>query len=120
MTLFRMGRFGNAASLTDISCVAGCGEGSVEHFTYRCITAIESLHDLFVRPLTPEEKEAEKAWVDTAMGFRGLWHEGWLMYDGTIVVLFACPAFEGNAYFTRKSNYGLNLQVSQTFLAKLF
>ena len=35
MTLFRMGRFGNAASLTDISCVAGCGEGSVENFTYR-------------------------------------------------------------------------------------
>ena len=112
VTLFRMCCFGNATSLADISRVAGCAEGSVEHFTYRCITAIESLHDLFVQPLTPEEKEAEKAWVDTTMGFKGLWHEGWLMYDGTIVVLFARPAFEGNAYFTHKSNYGLNLQVS--------
>ena len=35
VTLYRMGRFGNAASLADISRTAGCGEGSVEHFTYR-------------------------------------------------------------------------------------
>jgi len=33
------------------------------------------------------------------------------MYDGTIVVLFAKPGIDGDAYFTRKSNYGLNLQV---------
>ena len=35
VTLYRMGCFGNAASLADISCTAGCGEGSVEHLTYR-------------------------------------------------------------------------------------
>ena len=33
------------------------------------------------------------------------------MYDGTIVVLYAKPGLNGDAYFIRKSNYGLNLQV---------
>ena len=33
------------------------------------------------------------------------------MYDGTIVVLYAKPGLNGDAYFTRKANYGLNLQV---------
>jgi len=33
-----------------------------------------------VYPLTAEEKEAEKEWIDTNMGFRGLWRDGWIMY----------------------------------------
>jgi hypothetical protein len=111
VTLYRMGRFGNAASLADIASEAGCSEGSVELWTDRCLAAIESLHNTFVRPLTPEEKEAEKVWMDENMGFKGLWREGWLMYDGTIIVLYARPGMEGDAYYTRKSNYGLNLQV---------
>ena len=37
------------------------------------------------------------------------------MYDGTIVVLYAQPGMEGDAYYTRKCNYGLNLQVSNFF-----
>lgn len=49
------------------------------------------------------------------MGFKGLWQEGWIMYDGTIVVLYAQPGMEGDAYYTRKCNYGLNLQVSNFF-----
>ncbi|SRR6266545_6315667 len=38
------------------------------------------------------------------------------MYDGTIVVLYARPGLDGNAYYTQKSNYGLNLQVSPILL----
>jgi len=38
------------------------------------------------------------------------------MYDGTIVVLYAHPGLDGNAYYTQKSNYGLNLQVSPILL----
>ena len=110
--LYRLGRFGNAASVSDIARIAGCSTGSVELWTDRCITAIQSLHDMFVRPLTLEEKEVEKDWIDQHMGFRGLWREGWIMYDGTIVVLYAHPGMEGDAYYTRKCNYGLNLQVS--------
>ncbi|KAG2055033.1 hypothetical protein BDR06DRAFT_867627, partial [Suillus hirtellus] len=58
-----------------------------------------------------EEKEVEKQWIDHELGFRGTWREGWVMYDGTIVVLYTKPSLNGDAYFTRKSNYGLNLQV---------
>lgn len=112
VTLYRMGHFGNAASLEDIARLAGCSEGSVELFTDRCFTAIEGLHNQFVRKLTEEEKEQEKKWIDQQMGFKGLWREGWLMYDGTIVVLYAAPQWHGEAYYTRKSNYGLNVQVS--------
>lgn len=111
VTLFRMGRFGNAASLEDIAREAGCSEGAVELFTRRCFDAIESLHDTFVRPLTEAEKEVEKAWMDQHMGFVGEWRDGFVMYDGTIVVLYARPGRDGDAYYTRKSNYGLNVQV---------
>ena len=66
---------------------------------------------MVICPLTQEEKEIEKQWIDAHVGFRGLWREGWVMYDGTIVVLHERPGFNGDAYFTRKSNYGLNVQV---------
>ena len=33
------------------------------------------------------------------------------MYDGTIVVLNAKPGLNGDVYYTRKGNYGLNAQV---------
>jgi hypothetical protein len=111
VTLYRMGRYGNAASVEEVARVAGCGEGSVENFTDRCFTAIEDLHDLFVRRFTPAEKEVEKTWMDENLGFKGKWRNGWLMYDGTIVVLFQKPGLNGDAYYTRKGNYGLNVQV---------
>ncbi|KAJ3775322.1 hypothetical protein FB446DRAFT_778643 [Lentinula raphanica] len=86
VTLYHMGRFGNAASLEDIARISGCSEGS---------------------------KEKEKEWIDQQMGFVGLWRDGWVMYDGTIVPLYAAPQWNGEAYYTRKSNYGLNVQVSR-------
>ncbi len=116
VTLFRMGRFRNAASLEDIAREAGCAEGTVELYTERCFVAIMSLHDIFVRPLTEEEKEREKKWMDDQVGFRGLWREGWIMYDGTIIVLYSRPGLDGDAYYTRKCNYGLNLQVGGDYV----
>lgn len=38
-----------------------------------------------------------------------------MIYDGTIVVLFAKPNIDGDAYYTHKSNYGLNFQVISNF-----
>lgn len=111
VTLFRMGRYGNGACLEDIARQAGHSEGSVENFTSRCFDAIESLHDVFVRRLTPEEKETEKRWLDQQLGFEVSWRDGWIMYDGTIVVLYKRPGMDGDAYYTRKANYGLNAQV---------
>lgn len=111
VTLYRMGRYGNGASMMDVARVAGCSEGSVEKFTDRCLEAIDKLHDMFVRKLTEEEKEVEKRWMEERLGFSGLWREGWLMYDGTIAVLYARPGLNGDAYYTRKANYGFNVQV---------
>ncbi len=111
VTLYRMGRNGNGVSVMDVARNCAISEGSVELYTDRCFTAILSLHAVFVRPLTPEEKEVEKEWVDAQVGFKGLWREGWIMYDGTIVVVFARPGHQGDAYYTRKSNYGFNVQV---------
>jgi hypothetical protein len=42
------------------------------------------------------------------------------MYDGTIVVLHRRPGLNGDAYYTRKANYGLNLQVWPHFLVLFF
>ncbi len=117
VTLFWMVRFGNAASLEDIAREAGCAEGTVELYTKQCFTAILSLHDMFVRPLTDNEKERKKVWIDEQVEFKGLWREGWVMYDGTIVVLYARPGFDGDTYYTRKCNYGLNLQVCYQFFS---
>ena len=111
ITLYRLGHYGNAASVRNIAHNFGFSEGAIEKFTQRCFTALESLHNGVVRRLTREEKEVEKQWIDAHVGFRGLWREGWVMYDGTIVVLHERPGFNGDAYFTRKSNYGLNVQV---------
>ncbi|KAG2746064.1 hypothetical protein P692DRAFT_201841041 [Suillus brevipes Sb2] len=114
-----MGHYGNGGSLEDIARHAGISEGGVELFTERCFTAIEFLHDIFVHLPTAEEKEIEKLWIDHEIGFRGTWQEGWVMYDGTIVVLYTKPGLNGDAYFTRKSNYGLNLQVSLHYIGNL-
>jgi len=80
--------------------------------------AIESLHDIFIHPLTREEKEVEKRWMDEHLGFHSLWREGWVMYDSTIVVIYQRPGMDGNAYYTHKGNYGLNAQVNTPFISQ--
>jgi len=111
VTLYQLGWYGNGASVLDIARHAGISEGAVELFMKRCFDAIKSLHDTFVCLPTAEEKEIEKLWIDDQLKFRGTWREGWVIYDGTIVVLHTKPGLNGDAYYTRKSNYGLNLQV---------
>ncbi|KAF8841323.1 hypothetical protein BDN67DRAFT_858634, partial [Paxillus ammoniavirescens] len=85
VTLYRMGQYGNSASLEDIACFVGYSKAT--------------------------EKEQEKCWVDGHLVFKGTWWEGWVMYDSTIIPLYAKPAVNSEAYFTRKSNYGLNVQI---------
>ncbi|KAL0960776.1 hypothetical protein HGRIS_005797 [Hohenbuehelia grisea] len=115
VTLFRLGRYGNGASVMDVARQAGISEGSVINYTDRCFTAIESLQKTFIRNLTSEEKEIERQWIDDQLGFTGgHWRDGWLMYDGTIVVLYKRPDMDGDAYYTRKGNYGLNVQIGNT------
>jgi hypothetical protein len=53
--------------------------------------------------------------MDEHLGFVGNWQDGWVMYDGTIVVLYSKPGLHGDAYYTWKANYGLNVQVSAAY-----
>jgi hypothetical protein len=110
VTLYRMGRYGNAASVRDIARDAGVSEGTVEAYTARCFKAILDHQSTFCCKPTPAEIEMEKAWVEREIGVPE-WQEGWIMYDGTIVVLFCKPGLHGDTYFTRKMNYGLNVQI---------
>jgi hypothetical protein len=48
VTLFRMGWFGNGASVTDLARTSGISEGSVEKYTERCQKALLALHDNYV------------------------------------------------------------------------
>ena len=63
-----------------------------------------------IRWTSEEAKEVAKAWVKdhSCPG----WWDGWLMVDGTLVLLFMHPAHYGNNWFDRKSNYSLNVQVT--------
>jgi hypothetical protein len=96
-----MGRYGNSASLEDITWTAGCSKGSMERYTKHCFNAIKKLHSVFVRKLAVAEKEVEKQWIDRHLGFIGSWQDGWVMYDGTIIVLYAKPS--ANGHMTRSS-----------------
>jgi len=42
------------------------------------------------------------------------------MYDGTIVVLYQHPGLNGDAYYTHKANYGLNVQVNFCYKLQVF
>ncbi|EIM79004.1 uncharacterized protein STEHIDRAFT_151067 [Stereum hirsutum FP-91666 SS1] len=93
-----MGRYGNGSSITDVARMSGYSEGAVELFTDRCLDALMSLHDIL--------------YIEEKLGFEGSsWREGWIMYDGTIIVLYARPGLDGASYYTRKCNYGLNCQI---------
>ena len=56
------------------------------------------------------EKEEAKRWVEQRSC--PAWRDGWLMVDGTLVPLYCRPGYFGNAWYDRKSNYSLNVQVS--------
>ncbi|KAF9064473.1 hypothetical protein BDP27DRAFT_1152864, partial [Rhodocollybia butyracea] len=109
ITLFRLGHFGHSASVESIAQWAGTSAGTVVNATRRVMVAFLSLHDQVIRWPTAKMKEEAKEWVEAATCTA--WRDGWLFVDGTLVPLAEKPAFHGEAYFDRKSNYSLNVQV---------
>src|SRR5258708_5443159 len=107
--LFRIRHFSNAASVALIAQWAGCSEGTVHLCSRWCMTAIMHLHSrAFARPTVAEIAKA-KAWV-ASQSCRA-WCKGYCMVDGTLVKLEDKPGHHGKAYFDRKSQYSLNVQV---------
>ncbi|KLO05015.1 hypothetical protein SCHPADRAFT_839887 [Schizopora paradoxa] len=110
--LFRFGHSGNAASLKRVAEWSGYGKGTVLLMTRRVLTAL--LRPEFLKssipPPTEEEREAAKKWVEEHSCYA--WRNGWLFVDGTLIPLYFRPYWYGEAYFDRKCNYSLNIQVS--------
>jgi hypothetical protein len=117
ITLYRIGHFGNAASVEKVGQWAGVSAGMVVNATRRVMVAFLALHDDVIHWPSTEEKEEAKQWVEDASC--PAWHDGWLLVDGTLIPLAEKPAFYGEAYFDRKSNYSLNVQVRCHSLALL-
>ena len=110
ITLFRFGHNGNVASVEAIAQWAGVCCGTVVNSTRRVIIAFLALHDSAIRWPLEEEKEEAKEWVESVSCPE--WRDGFCMVNGTLVPLFEKPGHHGKAYFDRKSNYSLNVQVS--------
>lgn len=109
ITLFRLGHDGNAASVIAVAQWAGVSSGAVVKCTRRVMVAFLALHDAAIHWPTEEEKEQAKEWVESVSCAE--WRDGFCMVDGTLVPLSQKPGHHGEAYFDRKSNYSLNVQV---------
>lgn len=109
IALYRFGHDGNAASVDAVAQWAGVSVGLVVKATRRVIIAFLSLHDSVIRWPSAEEKEEASEWVEE--NSCPAWRDGFCMVDGTLIPLFEKPGHHGEAYFDRKSNYSLNVQV---------
>ena len=109
ITLFRLGHDGNAASVIAVAQWGGVSSGAVVKCTRRVMVAFLALHDTVIHWPTEEEKERAKEWVESVSCTE--WRGGFCMVDGTLVPLSQKPGHHGEAYFDRKSNYSLNIQV---------
>jgi hypothetical protein len=112
IALFRFGHNGNAASVEAVAQWAGVSAGTVVNCTRRVMISFLSLHDSAIRWPSDDEKERSKEWVESVSCYA--WRDGYCMVDGTPIVLYQKPGYHGEAYFDRKSNYSLNLQVRLT------
>lgn len=110
--LFRFGHFGNASSTLKVALWAGVSYGTVRLVTKRVMTAVcdERFRRVVMSWPDSAERECAKAWVEERSC--PAWRDGWCMVDGTLVPLFQRPGSFGNAFFDRKSNYSLNVQVN--------
>ena len=109
LALYRFGHDGNAASVEGVAQWAGVSVGLVVKATRRVMVAFLRLHDSIICWPSKAEREEAKCWVESVSC--PAWQDGFCMVDGTLVPLFEKPGHHGEAYFDRKSNYSLNVQV---------
>ncbi|KAK1221165.1 hypothetical protein PQX77_016030 [Marasmius sp. AFHP31] len=114
IALYRFGHYRNAASTVKVALWAGVGFGTVRLVTDRVMLACldrSFREDTIMKPCD-DAKEKAKEWVEHQSC--PAWRDGWLMVDGTLVPLSARPAHLGNAWYDRKSNYSMNVQLVST------
>ena len=110
IALYRFGHEGNGVSCEAVAQWAGVSVGTVVNVTSRVIEATLSKQSDIIRWASVAEKEEAKSWIEEVSGCQ-TWRNGYCMVDGTLIPLFSKPSFYGEAYFDRKSNYSLNVQL---------
>ena len=70
-------------------------------------------HDSAIHWPLEDKKEKLKQWMEAVSCCA--WQDGYCMVNKTPIVLFQKPGYHGEAYFYRKSNYSLNLQVYKSY-----
>jgi predicted GTPase len=117
IVLQRFGSYGNGVSLEKVAQWGGVGEGTVDAFTRRIILAVldSDMHNKYVRWPASEGTEREDAKQAIEDITCAEWRNGWSMIDGTLIPLYVKPHFFGEAFYDRKANYSLNVQVSSSF-----
>ncbi|KAF8573639.1 hypothetical protein K439DRAFT_1649956 [Ramaria rubella] len=104
IVLYRLGHFGNAASMEKVGLWAGYGYRTVDKGTWCVMTAVcdEGFRRVVMRWPNERQKEEVSDWVESHLCVA--WRGGWLMVDGTL----------GNSWYDHKSNYSLNMQLILT------
>jgi hypothetical protein len=105
--LYRYGGYGK--DVASVAEWAGVSEGMVCKATERFMVALASLHDEVI--YWPNEEQKEEAKQEVEKLSCKAWRNGYIMVDGSLVELFQKPHLFGEAYYDRKSNYSLNVQI---------
>ena len=91
----------------DVARQFAIGEGTVQKITDQVITAIRSLKGEYLSWYSSSQITKMKARIYQQSGFPNC--VGFL--DGTTIVFAEKPVKEGEAYYSRKSDYGINSQI---------
>jgi hypothetical protein len=97
------------ASVSAVAQWAGVSSGAVVKCTWRVMVTFLVLHDIAVHCPMDEDKEGAKKWVESVLCAE--WCDGFCMVDSTLALLSQKLGHHREAYFNRKSNYSLNVQV---------
>ncbi|KAF8804571.1 hypothetical protein BYT27DRAFT_7107251, partial [Phlegmacium glaucopus] len=109
IALFRFGHYGNAASIMKVAFQFGVGFRTVHLVTTHVLKACcsKKFCSSSIQWANDQMKSEAKDWIEG--NSCPAWQNGWLMVDGTLVLLFHRPGYFGNVFFDRKSNYSLNV-----------
>ena len=113
VALFRLGHFGNAASVDAVAQWAGCSVSAVVNATRRIIMAFLPLHNQAIRWPNAHEKQEASDWVESMSCCA--WRPGFCMVDRMLIPLTSKPGHFGEQFFDHKSNYSLSLTVCAIF-----
>ena len=99
--LYRMGHYGNAASVVKVAKYFGISIGAVGKFTDRAIEAILTLQEDAIQWPSAVERRSISMRIPELPGCVGL-------ADGTLFPLESKPSQYGEDYYTRKCSYAIN------------